>query len=186
LALDSRSESQKFSSFVSRPSLLIQSKEDELKAIQASKERDEQWRHVDMSRELEKQQAAKAIREFQAQQMREKREMLRKLKDQDRVYAQQVDSRLRYIDRAVLDVQEREKESKELYKQALLKQLSEKDQEKVLVRSIQTKMQNYMTPEPNSPSSPSSQYSRCYSPSSPSKSSLKFLAQYGNLVLSKK
>ena len=163
----------------------MQSKEDELKALEAIKQREEQSKQLDQSRGREKFLAAKGTREFQFQQIREKYEIRKKLRDEDKKYANIVDKRLRYADRVVQDARERDIESKKLYKQALLNQLSEKNQERVLVRSIEDRMKYFMTPEPQSPPSSGSQYSRCYSPSSPSKSNLRFLAQYGNLVMSK-
>lgn len=163
----------------------MQSKEDELRALEAIKQREDQFKQIDQSREREKFLAAKGTREYQFKQIREKYEIKKKQREEDRKYANIIDERIRYVDRAVQDERERDIESKKLYKQALLNQLNEKSREKVLVRSIQDRMKYFMTPEPQSPPSPGSQYSRCYSPSSPSKSNLKFLAQYGNLVMSK-
>lgn len=189
-ALEAQESNQKFSSFLSRPSILIQSKEDELRALQAIQEREEQSKLIEQSRDKERLLIAKGNKEYQAQQIREKYEIMRRIREDERKYAEQVGQRLRAGQRIELDEREREIDVKKRYKMDLLKQLREKDQEKMVVRSLEDRMKYFMTPEPQSPASPASPVSvasecfRCVSPYSQSKSS-KFLAQYGNLVLSK-
>lgn len=173
-------------SFQSRPSLIVQAKEDELKALMALKQRENQQQMVEFSKYNERFLAEQQVLNYQKQQIKDKVELVNKLKNDDVEYARKVDDRVRFMNRVELDEFEMREKKKVEYKQGLMKQFLEKDQEKVYLQKIRQDMKNVLTPEPESRKSPVSPYSRCISPQSPGKSSLKFLAQYGNLIMSKK
>jgi len=123
---------------------------------------------------------------YQRQQIKEKAESFNKIRSEDQAYARQVDDRQRFMNRAQVDDYELREKKKAEYKEGLMSQFLEKDQEKVYLKEIKHKMRTLLTPEPSSCNSPVLHNSRCISPKSPGKSNIRFLAQYGNLIMSKK
>jgi hypothetical protein len=184
--INKESEENLLKSFKSRPSLLIQAKEDELKALMAARLRENQQQMVEFSKHNEKFLAEQQVLSYQKQQIKEKVESFQKIRNDDQAYAKQIDDRQRFMNRAEVDDYELRARKKAEYKEGLNRQFLEKDQEKLYLREIKHKMRTLLTPEPESCSSPVSPYSRCISPTSPGKSNLRFLAQYGNLIVSKK
>lgn len=173
-------------SYCSRPSLIVQAKEDELRALMALRQRENQQQMVEILKNNEKLLAEQQVLTYQKKQIKEKVDLMNKMKNDDYDYARKVDDRVRFMNRVELDEYEMREKKKAEYKQGLMKQFQEKDQEKIYLQKIRQDMKIVLTPEPESRNSPVSPYSRCISPQTPGKSSLKFLAQYGNLIMNKK
>ena len=171
------------------PSLSVHAKIDEIKALVAAKEREDQIRAVEYQKKLDQMQAERDRALTLSLQINEKRQKNQILKREDRNYGLELDERKKFMEKLYSEEQERQKFSRKAYSEALSSQIIEKSIEKNYLNQLDFESKKIFTPDvfydrlsPYENSSFSKERSVLQTPL---KSPLKFLAQYGNFVVTK-
>ena len=155
----------------------------------AAKEREDQAQAVEYRKRLEQITAHKETVRILERQVTEKMQGKNRLRSEEIAYGQQLEDRKRFMEKLQSDERERHRQVQQAYSRALHEQMSQRNDEREIVRGLENSGKKINTPEPIdsgrfSPyiSSPNSQHSQILTPN---KSNLKYLAQYGNLVIAR-
>ena len=173
--------------FIRKPTLELSSKVDEVKSLIAAKEREDQAQAVEYRKRVERTLAQKETMKTLERQMTEKLHRQNRERNEDVAYGQQLEDRRRFMEKMQNDQNERNKQVQLAYSKVLHEQMSQRNDEKEIMQQLENTGKKIITPEPidsgrfspyrNSPISLRSQVLI------PNRSNLKYLAQYGNLVI---
>jgi hypothetical protein len=172
-----------------KSSFNVKAKIDELNALAASKEREEQGRAVQYQRRLERLIAEKEAASVLIQQIKEKSEKKLISELEDKNYALQLDERVKYMEKLNADKKQRSLKMKQVYSKALDTQLLQKKTEQEYIQQIENNAKKILRATPTDERVSAYDYSsrsdKRLSMHSGSKSPFRFLAQYGNIVITR-
>jgi hypothetical protein len=150
--------------------------------VEAAKLRELQSQEVEFKKKINQIIAERENANVLNRQVQEKRNYKNRLKNEGKLYRDELDTRSNYL--KIIENSERERRSfeRDLYGQALNQQILEKEMEKRKIRQMGQRLPGGYYNEPNYPDTERSSSSSVLPRGSP----LKFLVQYGNYLPGRK
>ena len=182
-------EKNTLSGHIKSPNIEIISKIDEIKALEAAKEREEQGRAVELRKKIEQNIAEKEMAYAWNKQIQEKKRNHSLLKLENNSYAQELEEKYKYTKFMERQEQEKRNSIRNNYSQALIDQMLQKKREKSMLLQLENETKKIFTPDFLSEGQPSSNFTKSSVRSDSvtigdrNHSPLKFLMQYGNYIV---